>query len=160
MGTATARTRAVLKRREPECGALYEPLDFLARLAALVPRPRAPLLTDHGVLAPAAEWRDDIVPGGSARKSLSPPRPSTGADCSAHPALEPVRPTRRRWTELMKRVFESDVLVCPDCEGKRKLVTFFTDGFVVRKILAHLGLDSEPPIPTPARALEESAFAW
>jgi len=30
---------------------------------ALVPRPRTHLLTYHGVLAPAAEWRDWIVPG-------------------------------------------------------------------------------------------------
>ena len=45
---------------------VFEPLDFIARLAALVPRPRAHLLTYHGVLAPAAEWRDLIVPGESA----------------------------------------------------------------------------------------------
>jgi len=44
----------------------FEPLDFLARLAALVPRPRAHLLTYHGVLAPAAAWREFIVPRSSA----------------------------------------------------------------------------------------------
>jgi hypothetical protein len=33
----------------------FDPLDFLSRLAALVPRPRAHLLTYHGVLAPAAD---------------------------------------------------------------------------------------------------------
>jgi len=32
----------------------------------------------------------------------------------------------------MKRVFEIDVLVCPRCEGKRKLIAFLTDGPVVR----------------------------
>lgn len=42
----------------------------------------------------------------------------------------------------MKRVFEIDVLVCPYCEGKRALIAFISDGFVVRKILDHLGLDS------------------
>jgi hypothetical protein len=57
-------------------------------------------------------------------------------------------------------VFEIDVLVCPHCQGKLKLIAFLTDGFVVRKILDHLGLDSEPPILAPARALEESEFAW
>ena len=36
----------------------FDPLDFVSRLAALVPRPRAHLLTYHGILAPAAEWRD------------------------------------------------------------------------------------------------------
>jgi hypothetical protein len=40
----------------------FEPLDFIARRAALVPRPRAHLLTYLGVLAPAADWRDCIVP--------------------------------------------------------------------------------------------------
>jgi hypothetical protein len=59
----------------------------------------------------------------------------------------------------MKRVFEIDVLVCPYCEGKRKLIAFLTDGSVVRKILLHLGLDSEPPVLAPARTPEENAFA-
>ncbi|NOT31911.1 MAG: hypothetical protein HOP15_15805 [Planctomycetes bacterium] len=44
----------------------FDPLDFIAKLAALVPRPRTHLWTCHGVLAPAAEWRDWIVPGGAA----------------------------------------------------------------------------------------------
>lgn len=41
---------------------VFAPLDFIARLAALVPRSRTHLLTYHGVLAPASEWRDWIVP--------------------------------------------------------------------------------------------------
>jgi len=31
-------------------------------LAALVPRPRTPLLAYHGLLAPRARWRSTIVP--------------------------------------------------------------------------------------------------
>lgn len=60
----------------------------------------------------------------------------------------------------MKRVFEIDVLVCPHCEGQREVIAFLTDSLVVRKILDHLGLDSEPLIQAPPRALEESVFAW
>jgi hypothetical protein len=60
----------------------------------------------------------------------------------------------------MKRVFEIDVLVCPNCEGQREVIAFLTDGLVVRKILLHLGLDSEPPLQAPARTLEQSGFAW
>jgi len=41
---------------------LFEPLDFLARLAALVPRPRSHLLRYHGVLAPNARQRRLVVP--------------------------------------------------------------------------------------------------
>jgi hypothetical protein len=36
--------------------------EFLARLAALIPRPRAHLVTYHGVFAPAASARDRVVP--------------------------------------------------------------------------------------------------
>jgi hypothetical protein len=38
------------------------PLEFLARLAAIVPPPRYPLVRYHGVLAPASRWRPHVVP--------------------------------------------------------------------------------------------------
>src|SRR6266481_6433058 len=40
----------------------FERSDFIAKLAALVPAPRAHLRTYHGILAPAAKWRPLIVP--------------------------------------------------------------------------------------------------
>ena len=51
---------------------VFQPLDFIARLAALVPRPKTHLLTYHGVLAPAAEWRDWIVPARPRSPSRDP----------------------------------------------------------------------------------------
>ena len=70
---------------------VFAPLDFIARLAALVPRPRTHLLTYHGVLAPASEWRDWIVPAEPRSAHRDPSRtlaqPSAGestrADASA-----------------------------------------------------------------------------
>jgi hypothetical protein len=47
-----------------------EPLEFMQRLAALVPRPRLHLIRFHGVLAPNAKLRSEIIP--------SAPEPSTG----------------------------------------------------------------------------------
>ncbi len=41
---------------------VFDPLTFIERLAALVPRPGVHLVTYHGVLAPASTWRDMIVP--------------------------------------------------------------------------------------------------
>ncbi|MBK7641772.1 MAG: transposase [Planctomycetes bacterium] len=183
----------------------FEPLDFIARLAALVPRPRAHLLTYHGILAPAAEWRDLVVPGPKVKSSPyaeprssspgsktctplsqnnSPQAQSCTSGFAAEPAGEPCapgsgaeptsesagtplalahklrRPTRTSWAELMKRVFEIDVLICPHCGGPRKLIAFLTDGLVVRKILSHLGLPTEPPALAPARAPPEPELAW
>jgi hypothetical protein len=56
------------------------------------------------------------------------------------------------------RVFPIDVLECPHCGTRRKLIAWITDGVVVRKILDHLGLPSEPPILARARVGEELDF--
>ena len=40
----------------------FEPVDFVARLAALVPKPRVNLTRYHGVLAPNHRWRGLVTP--------------------------------------------------------------------------------------------------
>jgi hypothetical protein len=46
---------------------VMEPLEFMERLAALVPRPRLHLIRFHGVLAPNAKLRGKIVPAPAER---------------------------------------------------------------------------------------------
>jgi hypothetical protein len=46
---------------------IFEPLDFIARLAVLVPKPRVNLTRFHGVFAPNSSLRARVTPGGSAR---------------------------------------------------------------------------------------------
>ena len=48
--------------RDGSTHVVLDPLTFLERLCALVPRPRRMMLTYHGVLAPAASMRDRVVP--------------------------------------------------------------------------------------------------
>ncbi|MFQ5505364.1 MAG: transposase [Planctomycetota bacterium] len=62
--TEDGRVLYKLKRRwsDGSTHLVFDPLTFLERLAALVPRPRANLVTYHGVLAPAASQRHRIVP--------------------------------------------------------------------------------------------------
>ena len=43
---------------------IFEPLDFIARLAALVPKPRVNLTRFHGVFAPNSQHRALITPAG------------------------------------------------------------------------------------------------
>ena len=40
---------------------VFDPVEFLGRLAVLVPRPRINLLLYHGVLGPRAAWRAAVV---------------------------------------------------------------------------------------------------
>ena len=87
---------------------LFEPLDFLARLAALVPRPRSHLLRYHGVLAPNARHRRLVVPTPvpkPAPRDDKAPVPQRGRTpmswiqrlaCRVRHRPEPVPPLRRR----------------------------------------------------------------
>lgn len=128
------------------------------RPAALVPRPCAQLLTYHGVLAPAAQWRDRIVHGPrastesdhgstgpraatSGRTAISScPAISSSPETSSSPDSKaarssPSRTRRLRWAERLRRGFAVDVLTCPDCGGARRLMATITDGLVIRRIL-------------------------
>jgi hypothetical protein len=51
---------------------IFEPLDFIARLAALVPKPRVNLTRFHGVFAPNSRHRVTITPSlrNKAKKAL------------------------------------------------------------------------------------------
>ena len=62
------------------------------------------------------------------------------------------RPPRRwTWAALMHRAFAIDVLACPHCGGRLRLIATLHDSAVTRKILAHLGrsLSEQSPGPAP-----------
>ena len=59
---------------------IFEPEDFIARLVALVPKPRAHLIRYHGVFAPASPDRARVVPGtraAAAGKAVESSEPSS-----------------------------------------------------------------------------------
>ena len=196
-------------------------MEFLGRLAILVPPPYFPLVRYHGVFAARSSWRarvtpkppcgvarpnkpkpcageppaplrlpsiPSVVPTPTApqandRASLSPkPPPSTHA-----PAAKPVSPvtasspitaskgarpvpianedpttitvkhwsrllfgellatsSRVEWAVLLKRTFGFDANRCPKCDAKMRVLATITDPAVAKKILAHLGMRTEP----------------
>jgi hypothetical protein len=78
-------------------------LEFMQRLAALVPRPRLHLIRFHGVLAPHAKLRAAIVP----TPQNAPEHPADHAHAHGAPAR---RRLKRAWLE---RVFDIDIEHCP-----------------------------------------------
>ena len=85
----------------------FEPVDFVARLAALVPKPRVNLTRYHGVLAPNHRWRGLVTPArrGKGIKSISNAEVRTSAE--RHAAMT--------WAQRLKRVFNIDIEVCSLC---------------------------------------------
>ncbi|HJN73793.1 MAG TPA: transposase [Myxococcota bacterium] len=126
---------------------VLEPLDFIARLAALIPPPRCNLVRHHGVFAPAARLHRKLVR----------PAPPLIASARGHTRPDPRAPLRRRllWAELMQRTYGTDVLECPACGGRRRLIALIDDPLVIRAILTHLRLPTSPPQLEPARGPPE-----
>lgn len=140
------RVLARLKRRwsDGTWAKVFEPLDFLAKVCALVPLPGSNLLRYHGQFAPAARWRAQIVPASDKR---------THAACaSTTNDSEQGRRRRRSWAELLRRAFRIDILQCGKCGGRRELIALINAGKTATRILDHLGIPSTPPRMRPARA--------
>jgi len=129
---------------------ILDPLDFIARLAALVPPPRTNLVRYHGAYAPAARLR----------KKLVRPAPPLEASIRGHKRQKRSIAPRRRllWAELMKRAFGIDALECPHCGGRRRVIALIDDPQTIHAILSHLCLPTSPPSLAPARAPPELAI--
>ena len=152
---------------------LFEPIEFLEKLAALTPRPRINLVIYHGILAPHARARAQAVARGPVTSSTQQrppvakepgadaprqtPEPSRVSTPEAPPQESrprgPEKPRDWAWADLMRRVFDLDVLACPRCGGRMSVIATIEAGEVMRMILGHLGLPTEPPKPLPARSL-------
>ena len=50
------------------------------------------------------------------------------------------RVASKKWRELIKKVWEVDPLICPQCQGEMKMIALIDDAAVVSRILKHLGL--------------------
>jgi hypothetical protein len=124
---------------------VFEPEDFIARLAALVPKPRAHLVRYHGVFAPASPDRARVVP-----------RTRAAAVGKAVESSEPSATDRQRsltWAQRLKRVFAIDIEVCRRCGGKLRVIASIEEPAVIARILDHLGRDGESSDPAnPSRA--------
>jgi len=112
----------------------FEPIDCIAKLAALVAPPRAHLTRFHGIFAPNADLRAQLTPSGRGRRPAAAP-----ADGSA-PADDRTPAERRRsmtWAQRLKRVFGIDVSTCVHCGGAVRIVACIEEPKAIRAIIAH-----------------------
>jgi hypothetical protein len=127
--TRQGNIRVALKTpyRDGTTHVVFQPLDFIARLAALVPRPRVNLTRFHGVFAPNSRYRAHITPAGRGRRRKAH---------SKQP--EPKRRQAMTWAQRLKRVFRIDIDTCEYCGGGVRIIASIEDPAVIEKILAHI----------------------
>ena len=77
--TSNGQVRYELKTpyRNGTTHVIFEPLDFIAKLAALVPKPRVNLTRFHGVFAPNSKLRVQVTPAKRGKKPDPPEPPDT-----------------------------------------------------------------------------------
>jgi hypothetical protein len=109
---------------------VLEPLDFLARLAALVPPPRVHLTRYHGVFAPHAALRAAITPAGRGRGGRGSSAGGEGAPLA--------RPVAMSWARRLKRVFAIEIEQCRRCGGRLTVIASIEEPALIERILAHL----------------------
>jgi hypothetical protein len=154
-----------LKRRwrDGTTHVIYEPLELIERLAALVPPPKFNRIRYSGVLAPTAAFRPMVVP----RPEISVPLHHAGCP-AAVPKTElgkageqgGRRARNYAWAQLMARVFEVDVLKCVRCGGRMRMLAAIDTPDAIRKILSCLGLPTRPPPVAPAMPDGNAGELW
>ena len=83
----------------------HPPVDFIARLAALVPKPRINLTRYHGILArgghpPNHRWRGLVTPASRGKRIKSISNAEVRTPAKRHAAMT--------WAQRLKRVFSID----------------------------------------------------
>jgi hypothetical protein len=121
---------------------LFSPLELIEKLAAIVPRPRVHTTRYHGAFAPHSKNRTKVVLGKTKTVEASEEQTSDSAS----------KERRMSWAKLLNRVFKIDVTKCQYCKGEVKVMAAVLQRTAIEQILKHLGLQTEVPVISPARA--------
>ncbi len=121
---------------------LFEPLDFIARLAALISKPRVNLTRYHGVFAPNSHLRAQVIPAQRGRRTGETAEEADRTASAGHAAMT--------WAQRLKRVFRIDIETCSHCGGAVKIIARIEDPMVMPKALRGAGSrkDTHPPEQT------------
>lgn len=119
---------------------LFEPLDFIARLAALVPKPRVHLTRFHGVFAPNSKYRRMVTSDAIGRKPKS--------KVTKEQSLEEPPRKAMTWAMRLKRVFNIDITICRYCQGHVKVIACIEERQVINKILVHINKHQSDKLTT------------
>ncbi len=132
---------------------VFEPLDFIARLTALLPTPRVNLTRYHGVFAPNHRLREQVTPARRGRR---------GAETANEPAS--ARQVSMTWAQRLKHVFNIEIETRNYCGGAVKVIApahparaafvhpctasrCIEDPNAMKKILEHIDRRAAPATP-------------
>ena len=109
----------------------FDPLDFIARLAALAPKPRVNLTRYHGVLAPNHRWRGLVTPAQRGKGTKTIDNSEDSSPTERHAAMT--------WSQRLKRVFKIAIEICSRCGGFVRVIACIdrVGGGIAPAVLPH-----------------------
>ena len=129
---------------EPTEGERIDAMEFLARVLVQIPDPRRHSVRYYGFYSNAGR--------GKRKKAAAPAEPSSPGEApegATTPQGADRAALRRRWAELIRRVYDVDPLVCPRCGGEMRVVGFITQPALIKRILDHLRKHEKLSRPPP-----------
>jgi hypothetical protein len=122
----------ILELKRPRTdGTTHRRLTFdqlLSRLAYMVHPRYANMIRFHGVYAPNAKLRENVVP-----QSPAVADGPAAAAAAAVPDDDASALDHQAWAELKTHSFPGDMMRCPNCGGRLKLVELTTDRITYRR---------------------------
>ncbi len=116
-----------------------DPLEFIARVLIHIPEPKKHLVHFYRTYANRVRSSTPSVCDSAQKQAEDEPSP-------------PRRALRKRWSELIYKIYEVDPLTCRQCGNQMKIVAFITEPAVICRILAHRKYKASrqraPPQPT------------
>ena len=110
----------------------FDPIDFIGKLAALIPPPRLNLTRFFGVFAPNSNLRARVT---ASQRGKNSPRLVNEEDEHSD---KPYHARGMSWAQRLKRVFNIDINECDKCEKHNvSVIACIIDIHVIQKILAH-----------------------
>ena len=62
---------------------------------------------------------------------------------------------RKGWAEMIRKVYEVDPILCPNCGGQMRITAFIEDYTVIDKIIRHLKLIFHAERPPPPHVVQQ-----
>jgi len=136
--SSTGAAKVIYESKDKTTSKTFDALDWLAQLVTHIPNKGEQMVRYYGFYSNKARGvrkkadRDDEVPA-LIESGMAP------------------EAFRKNWARLIQKIYNVDPLLCPNCSGSMKIISFIEDDEIIAKILRHIGLwetrNHDPPTP-------------